>query len=437
MSRFEQNVVVGGGISGLITAHILVDQGYDVLLLERSDSLGGLTTSFQDSLGNWFDYGYHALDFNRSPFTTLFFQKILDNKCHIHELKRSLLLRDSVFPYNSKLEDWPESLKSLFTNGTSEENLTSPVTRFSLELSYGKPFIDFIFSEVIGSYSNLQWKKQQGLPDDSLLENIYPWFFPKSSKPLQRTGESQQYHDLVRSGAVKQQILYPKQGGFGQFLKKLIEKTEGPQLRVEKGIRDLRLEVDKLTKSINTIRYNGKVVSPARVFWCASPLSLKDSFDFLVPKMVPQRLLLGSFVFSKEVETPCHEILSATLSLKANRISFTGRLDAGENNRVQVEYFDVSALGSSDGDTWRKHWLEGFLRAGIIDSSAEVLGYDFKQMPRGMVCETGFEEIINDCQRAVLCDDSNLTVPFWGVGPENINRLVPAVFKTVYACLFR
>ena len=435
MERSEQNVVVGAGISGLITAHILVNQGYDVLLLERSDCLGGLTTSFQDNLGNWFDYGYHALDFQRSPFTTFFFQKILDDSYHVHELKRNLLLRNSVFAYNSDFKDWPECLRGLFPSEILEENLTTPLTRSSLELSYGKSFSDFIFSEVLESYSALQWKKQRGLSEESLLENIYPWFFPKSSKPLQRAGESCQYHDLMRGGGVKQRILYPKQGGFGQFLKKLLEKTEGPLLRIRTGVRDLRVDIDKRTKSIKAISCGGETISPERVFWCASPLALKNDFDFSVPKMVQQQFMLGSFVFSKEVNFSCHEILAASPTLKANRISLTGQLDAGENNRVQVEYFDVSATCETDREYWRKHWLEGLLRVGLVDSSAEVLGYDFKRMPRGMVCEANFDKIIEDCQRAILCEGSNLTVPFWGVGPENINRLVPAVFNAVYSRL--
>jgi protoporphyrinogen oxidase len=53
-------IIVGGGISGLAAAHQLLEEGLRVTLLEGSDQLGGLCTSFQyEDL--WIDKFYHCI----------------------------------------------------------------------------------------------------------------------------------------------------------------------------------------------------------------------------------------------------------------------------------------------------------------------------------------------------------------------------------------
>ncbi len=53
-------VVVGGGFSGLASAHWLADAGGDVTLLESNDQLGGLGTFFESG-GKWIDRFYHCI----------------------------------------------------------------------------------------------------------------------------------------------------------------------------------------------------------------------------------------------------------------------------------------------------------------------------------------------------------------------------------------
>ena len=60
MSRRTRVTVVGGGISGLASAHALAKAGAEVVLLEASDQLGGLGTFFE-SEGRWIDRFYHCI----------------------------------------------------------------------------------------------------------------------------------------------------------------------------------------------------------------------------------------------------------------------------------------------------------------------------------------------------------------------------------------
>ena len=79
---YYDRIIIGGGLSGIVTAYILTTYGFKVLLLENGFKLGSFSTSFSVGDDYIFDYGYHTLDYNRSEFTTNFFSKILDKKFH-------------------------------------------------------------------------------------------------------------------------------------------------------------------------------------------------------------------------------------------------------------------------------------------------------------------------------------------------------------------
>ncbi|HEY5137953.1 MAG TPA: FAD-dependent oxidoreductase, partial [Methylococcales bacterium] len=52
--------IAGGGLAGLSTAKYLVDQGFQPLVLERRDVLGGKVAAWQDEDGDWYETGLHA-----------------------------------------------------------------------------------------------------------------------------------------------------------------------------------------------------------------------------------------------------------------------------------------------------------------------------------------------------------------------------------------
>ena len=99
-------VIIGGGLSGLVAAHFLSHLGVESLLLERSNKLGGGNCSSRDRLGNIFDFGYHALDCQRSRITESFFKKIANYGYHQHFLNRGIVLDDYLLPYNVPISQW-------------------------------------------------------------------------------------------------------------------------------------------------------------------------------------------------------------------------------------------------------------------------------------------------------------------------------------------
>jgi protoporphyrinogen oxidase len=53
-------LILGGGLAGLAAAKRLVDNGFQVELLEKRNILGGKVSSWKDADGDWIETGLHC-----------------------------------------------------------------------------------------------------------------------------------------------------------------------------------------------------------------------------------------------------------------------------------------------------------------------------------------------------------------------------------------
>jgi len=53
-------LILGGGLAGLAAAKRLVDNGFQVELLEKRNILGGKVSSWKDAEGDWIETGLHC-----------------------------------------------------------------------------------------------------------------------------------------------------------------------------------------------------------------------------------------------------------------------------------------------------------------------------------------------------------------------------------------
>lgn len=430
MIQESETIVIGGGLAGLSTAYLLTNQGYGVTLVEKSRELGGLTGSFRDELGNVFDYGYHALDYNRSVFTTNLFRRLLGDKVRKVKLRRGLLLENQLVDYNAPTANWPERLRKLLPKSEIADDIGSTPKRNDLERVYGKPFTDLIFERVLRSYAALRWKLENGIPEDELLELIYPWYFPLSAKLGGRDREWHRYHDRIRAGE-EQEVLYPSAGGFGQILRALEAGINRDNFKLLSGVDSLSYEFDPGTRSIRKVVADGNEFRSRQIYWCAPIAVLCKQFGIALPEMKPQEFVLGSFAFSSEVDGRYHEILAGDPEHPIDRISFPCALSGAPNQLIQIEYFFPEGEFSLSKEDWKARWLAGLVRLGLVKETNEPANFDFKVMKRGFVTKASYEEVVRICRDKIPHPESNIFVPFWGVGPENINRLIPSVFQNV------
>ena len=76
-------VVVGGGVTGLVTAQLLLERGVPVVLIEKQNVLGGLAGSFRYNVNGYdtefvFDCGPHCFDVS-NPNVRNYVEQVLGN----------------------------------------------------------------------------------------------------------------------------------------------------------------------------------------------------------------------------------------------------------------------------------------------------------------------------------------------------------------------
>ncbi|MGI0023241.1 MAG: NAD(P)-binding protein, partial [Nitrososphaeraceae archaeon] len=304
-------IIIGGGLSGLVTGNLLSHLGINSIILEQSTKIGGWNSSFKDELGNFFDYGYHALDFNRSVITTKFFQKVLHNNYVKFELKRGIVLKNYLFPYNSSISSWPKELRKLFKRENIIDNIKNNITKKKIAETYGMNFTNFIFNEVLTSYPSQYWAIRNGSREEDVLGIVYPWFFPKINKEIRKNLEWESYHDMIRKKS-HQYVLYPKKGGFNGFVQAIAHNIDTNFCQIITNAKNIQLEINKKTKKVTSVRYNDTNVSTDLAIWCNSPISLLNLLNVKnlnTGSSKPQEIVFGNFVFEKNLNSNYHEIL--------------------------------------------------------------------------------------------------------------------------------
>jgi hypothetical protein len=185
-------IIFGGGISGLTTAHELIDKGYSVSLYEKDDHLGGMAHSRMEndipSEHSWRGYA----PFYRNVFDIMKRIPISQDKSVYDSLKtiEFYLLRDKIANYKpqlsliDKIVVYYYSSKFFFANKRRQKYYRTRLVQ-SLNNKLSKNGYDFLVSFLLGPGYGLQ-------PEDASLGHFYKFqtltFFNK--KEYDNTDES-------------------------------------------------------------------------------------------------------------------------------------------------------------------------------------------------------------------------------------------------------
>ena len=422
--------ILGGGLAGLISANICSRLGIDTILVEKTDSLGGGNKSTRDKNGNIFDLGYHALDFNRSLITTNFFQKILRNQFHKIKLQRGIVIKNHLFPYNSEISLWPTELQSLFKKNLTTDTIIGKLDRKKISNFYGKKFTKLAFDEILRSYPSINWSLQNDGDEADFAGLVYPWFFPKLSKTVSRESEWDRFHDLMRK-TQEHYILYPKKNGFQGFVDAIVNNIDMNYCKIKKNVKKSKLVINPKTKKIENLKLNNETVCADLYFWCSSPIGLSRILNIDIDKKqsaIPQKIIFGNFVFEKAIKLNFHEILVGSLEHKINRISFPGKIRNKKNNLVQIEFSFPEKQYVLSETFWKPLWLKSLKELGISKSNNPLKSFSIVSETRGVVSKFELEYIRKLYESKIYrAKGSNLVIPSFTIGPENINRVVPEV----------
>jgi protoporphyrinogen oxidase len=422
-------IIFGGGLSGLVTANVCSHLGIDSMLVENSNLLGGGNKSLQDKEGNIFDYGYHALDYNRSFITTKFFENVLQNNYRKFKLKRGIIIKDHLIPYNEKINKWPKDLKILFLKKIQNDTIEGKLSRKKISKIFGKKFTDFAYEDILRSYPSIKWSLENGGKKEDFFGLVYPWFFPKTKKVNQRKSEWDIFHDKMRNDS-DHFVLYPKKGGFVSFIKAIYNDIDHKYCKIIKNVTNIEYNTELRTNRFSSVKINGNTYVADTYFWCNSPISLCKILGIEIREAKigkPQQIAFGNFILKNEIKSEFHEILVGSSRHMINRISFPGKIANTNNKLIQVEYsFPINTI-KHDKKILKKSWINSLETLGIINKN-QIKKFTFIEERRGFATKHNWEKLTKMYKKKI--DEKkgdNVIIPSFNLGPENINRVIPEV----------
>ena len=361
----------------------------------------------------------------RSPITSALFKKSVDDDYHEYTLKRGLVMQGELFQYNQEVDKWPNSLKDILSVPTVDD-ISGEITKDKLSQLYGSEFINYCFDNVLESYPSEIRAIKEGRPLDNSLGMIYPWFFPKVDKVVDKNAsEWATYHGSMRDK--EQRIIYPKSNGFHGFIEGLMNLIDPQYCDIYLGCADIKVNIDSDKQCVD-IETRGRKITASNFFWCAPFFGLAGMLGLPMPKGIGQSLALGSFRFDGEFSKDFHEILVGDKKYKINRISLPGKIRNEKNNLIQVEFIFPTDEIDMSKDEWLEHWLTCLSDIGISDG-LNMLSYRFDLQPKGMVTKDPLDIIATNYEGMIRDTGTNMYVPCVDAGPENINRIVPTVIE--------
>lgn len=438
--QYIENLIIGAGLVGSLTARILAKHGHSGILVDRSPDPGGVNGSFTDKQGNWFDHGRHIINSDRSEFTRQFVLEVLKGQVRTFDLKRSVVVRGHIIPYATEIEDWPEPLRQqIRLDPTVRIKLGS--TREEFSRAYGKWFANLAFDEMLPAYPTLKWQLEHGFPEESLMRWIFPWFFPRSvieQAPAEGTEtgvyseESRLYHYLCRhANPPCEEVIYPTDRGFGRLIEEMLNDSQD-QFRVYMNTTDINVDIDPKSLVVNNVHAGGKDYKAKRVYWCAPLPVLCNYLGWRLPKGEPQWEILGSFTFQDPVSMHDHEILFADPHFPIRRINNPGKISGQNNSRtLQVEYTTMGGDAGKSADEWKMRWLENLQTLGLVEQENRIVDFDFRTLSRGIVSTEDLDDFLRSCKNKISNADTNLITPHLAVASDNNSRLIPEVVHCI------
>ncbi len=121
-------VVVGAGPAGLMAALCSAQSGHRVILLEATDSVGGMSASFEIA-GQRVDYGSHRLHPATPQRFMELFESRLGSDLQVRPRQGRIFLRGSWIKFPLRATDMTRNLPPAFAAGAAFDVLTAPLRR--------------------------------------------------------------------------------------------------------------------------------------------------------------------------------------------------------------------------------------------------------------------------------------------------------------------
>jgi protoporphyrinogen oxidase len=309
-------VIVGAGVTGLVSAHLLAEAGVDVVIIEKLEDIGGLARSFvyDDFV---FDCGPHRFH-TANPNVSGYLNRVIERHTTYFPRKSEVYFKGKYYgwPIKAKnliqlpLEIAAKSFVDLTLNGFREygdQNFKDYILR-----QYGPTLYEHFFRGYSQKFlgidprdTHADWAKvginRAIIDDNAQMQNLY--------QLLKTT--------LLSHDKESARFLYPKKGMFEawQQISQLIVGLKG---RIITGT-GARLEREG--SRISRVHAGGESFEPSQVIWTA-PITLAcRQLDLQMPRLDYLALLLFNVMVQEEAPRDYQWCYYGEETLLLNRVS--------------------------------------------------------------------------------------------------------------------
>jgi protoporphyrinogen oxidase len=291
-------IVVGGGLIGLLASYLATKLFEKVILIERSESLGGLLGSFERK-GSIYDYGTHLPAFtNIADLDEILYGNINERKCNYQTFPylRSENFFMGQWNLSSPLPD-TRGLLELYYNKGVRELLQAPGADEGVNNLYEYLLLTFGFTFTEKIYRPI-FKKLLASELEDLHKNVLSTFgiqrlialtsdVTKELKIIPKYDKSLGYHSYI-DGSPPTPYCYPKgNNGIGFLPKQLLEKVmkAGVEVITERSVKRINYIEDKI---ISLETDNDNLIPCSHVFWTLAPAQVLRAANLNINSQPPR-----------------------------------------------------------------------------------------------------------------------------------------------------
>jgi protoporphyrinogen oxidase len=366
-------VIVGAGVTGLVTGHLLAEAGVDVVIIEKLPIVGGLARSFQyDDFV--FDCGPHRF-FTANPNVDNYLKRVLERHGTFFPRKSEVYFKGKYYGWPIK----PQNLIQLPPQLAAKSFVDLTVNGFKeygdltfedyILRQYGPTLYEHFFRGYSEKFLGISprdthsdWAKvginRAIIDDKAQMQNLFH---------LLKT-------TLLQGNNVPTRFLYPR-GGMQEAWVQVSELFEGLGGRIITGT-GARMEGED--GKIETVWAGEECFKPSAVIWTA-PITLACSqLNLQIPNLKYLGLLLYNVMVKEEPRRDYQWCYYGSQKLLINRVSTPKFFSPDTAPQGSAGYCcEVTCM---EGDTRWQHaerltdWvIDDLVKVGMIRSRSNVL----------------------------------------------------------------
>lgn len=379
-------IVVGGGVSGILSALLLSKKCSEVYLVERAPQLGGLLSSVYSPEGDSFDHGTHYLvNTGHEPIDSLLFPENWKREwMYLPFLKagnyfQGKLNERCMYPDTNllPLDVYQQGVRELLA--IKDEPHKSRNLEEHLNGVFGETFTKAVFEPIVHS--------RLGLPLQELYINAHTIinltrilaFDEEVTRKLKKESsifdQKIGFHSYTEGVRVTQSY-YPKAGGTGEWIGRLEERLNKAGVKVlkNKAIKSIQHQ-SGLVESVTFD--SGEGLSCDAIFWTL-PVPALLKLAGMTSLVAPPKIRITShfhFVFDRPPNTDLYYFLCHDAKKLSFRVTFYSNIQI-ETSEARGRYcVSVETLSGAveNVDEMADRVLLELIEMKVISEDAKVL----------------------------------------------------------------